>query len=241
MSFRGQRVFALVPARGGSKGIPGKNLRRIDGETLVARAAAIARAVPSIDRAVLSTDDPDIAAEGRRAGLDVPFIRPAELAGDCAKSVDMWRHAWLALEAEEGRRYELSVLLEPTSPLRRAADVEATLARLLDTGAKAATTVSHTPGHFTPHKTLTIDAAGRIGFFLPEGARFARRQDIPACFHRNGACYAVRRATIVDDRTLVESDCAAVVIDRAMVNIDEPIDLEIAEFLLDRERRLNRE
>jgi CMP-N,N'-diacetyllegionaminic acid synthase len=241
MSFRGHRVFALVPARGGSKGIPAKNLRRIDGETLVARAAAVARAVPAIDRAVLSTDDPEIAAEGRRAGLDVPFTRPAELASDSAKSVDMWRHAWLALEAEEGQRYELSVLLEPTSPLRRAADVEATLARLLDTGAKAATTVSRTPGHFTPHKTLTIDDAGRIGFFLSEGARFARRQDIPAYYHRNGACYAVRRSTIVDERTLVESDCVAVVIDRAMVNIDEPVDLEIAEFLLARERRLNRE
>jgi CMP-N,N'-diacetyllegionaminic acid synthase len=241
MSFRGQRVFALVPARGGSKGIPGKNLRRIDGETLVARAAAVARAVVALDRAVLSTDDPDIAAEGRRAGLDVPFMRSAELASDSAKSVDMWRHAWLALEAEEGRRYDLSVLLEPTSPLRCPADVDATLARLLDTGAKAATTVSRTPGHFTPHKTLTIDATNRIGFFLPEGARFARRQDIPSYFHRNGACYAARRATIIDERTIVESDCAAVVIDRAMVNIDEPVDLEIAKFLLDRERRLNRE
>jgi CMP-N,N'-diacetyllegionaminic acid synthase len=241
MSFRGQRVFALVPARGGSKGIPGKNLRRIDGETLVARAAAIARAVPSIDRAVLSTDDPEIAAEGRRAGLDVPFTRPVALASDSANSVDMWRHAWLALEAEEGQRYELSVLLEPTSPLRRAADVEMTLVRLLDTGAKAAATVSRTPGHFTPHKTLTIDNSGRIGFFLSEGARFARRQDIPAYYHRNGACYGVRRSTIVDERTLVESDCVAVVIDRAMVNIDEPVDLEIAQFLFAREQRLKPE
>src|SRR6201989_3026757 len=114
MAINGLRVLAVVPARTGSKGIPGKNLCRVGGKSLVALAAEVSLSVGTIDRAVLSTDDEAIAEEGRRAGLAVPFLRPQELATDRARSVDVWRHAWLATEAVDGCQYDLSVLLEPT-------------------------------------------------------------------------------------------------------------------------------
>lgn len=238
MAYHGLSVLVVVPARGGSKSIPKKNIRRVGGVSLVARAAAVAAALSWADRALLSTDNEEIAREGRAHGLDVPFMRPDALSGDLASSVDMWRHAWLAAEDHYGLGFDLSILLEPTSPLRRVEDVERTIAALVDGGRRAAATVSVAPAHFTPHKCLTVDRRGRIGFFLQDGAQFSTRQNIPDTFYyRNGVCYAVRRETVVERGKIIEEDCAAVIIDRPLVNIDDPFDLELAEFLLEREAR----
>jgi CMP-N-acetylneuraminic acid synthetase len=228
-------VLAVIPARGGSKSIPRKNLARVGGLSLVGRAVRVATGLDWIDRAVISTDDAEIAEEAVRHGAEAPFLRPPELAGDTANSKDMWRHAWSACEAHYGERYDLSVLLEPTSPLRRPADVERTVRALLDSGAAAAATVSHTPAHFTPHKTLTV-TDGRIGFYLADGARHSLRQSIPDYYHRNGACYAVRKATLFEHDAIIEHDCLAVPIERPMVNIDDAFELELAEWLLSRQQ-----
>lgn len=235
MSIDGLSVFALVPARGGSKGIPGKNLRPVAGLSLIGHTAKVLKQLDWLDAALLSTDDDAIAAEGLRHGLEVPFRRPAELAGDDARSVDVWRHAWLAAEELHGRRYELSILAEPTSPLRRVEDMTVTIRALIDSQASAAATISPTPAHFSPHKTLTIGENGRIGFYLSEGAGYANRHSIPRYYHRNGACYAARRISVVERLEIINRDAVPVVIDRPLVNIDDPLDLEWAEFLMRRE------
>ena len=236
MTMAGQTVLAVVPARGGSKSIPRKNLAKVGGISLVGRAGVLAASMPWIDRAVISTDDVEIAAEATRHGLEAPFQRPGELAGDKSTSTDMWRHAWLAAEAHYGMRFDLSILLEPTSPMRRAEDLTRCVETLLDSGHKAAATLSPTPAHFTPHKTLKLDAGGNLAPYLAEG-RKALRQGIPDYYHCNGICYALRRATLVDEGHIMEDDCIGVVIDRPIVNIDEPFELELAEWLLAREAR----
>lgn len=233
MAREGVAILAVVPARGGSKGIPRKNLQRVGGLSLVARAAKLAAELAWIDRAVLSTDDEEIAAEGRRHGLDVPFMRPHELAADDALSVEMWRHAWLASEDHYAMRFDASVLLEPTSPLRRPEDVERTIDALIDGNHKAAATVSRSSAHHTPHKTLTVDDDGKIGFFLQQGAKHSLRQSVPACYHRNGLCYAAMRGTLIDDGHIIEDDCVAVIVERRVVNIDEPFDLWLANRLVE--------
>lgn len=235
MSWNGRKVLAVVPARGGSKGVPRKNLAEVGGLSLVARAARVALALPWIDRAVLSTDDPEIAEEGRRHGLEVPFMRPAELAGDLAAAAPAWRHAWLASEAHFGCRFELSVWLQPTSPFRTPVDVERTVRAAVEGGHRAAATVSRVPGHFTPHKILTMDSQGCLAHYLPTGASIAARQEIPPYWYRNGLCYAVTRDTLVERGHIVEEDCAGVVVEGFVVNIDEPIELEIARMLAARE------
>lgn len=232
MAVQDLNLLALVPARGGSKGIPGKNLRCVGGRSLVAHAARVALGVKAIDAAILSTDDADIAAEGARHGLEVPFIRPAELSGDGARSVDVWRHAWLEAEALHGRTYHLSVLLEPTSPLRRVEDVERTIEALLTSGADSCFTVSQTPAHYTPQKTLLIRSDGLADFYLPVAQAETIRQLIPSYYHRNGLCYVVRRAHLVDGRMIVEPGSLPLVIERPVVNIDEPFELELADWLL---------
>ncbi len=241
MTIRGRSVFALVPARGGSKSIPRKNLCTVGSMSLVARAARVATSLPWLDYALLSTDDEEIAEEGRRHGLDVPFLRPPELSTDGSASVDTWRHAWLESEQRQGRRFEVSILLEPTSPLRQAEEVERTVQALLDGKHRAAVTVSPAPAHFTPHKCLTVSDAGIVGFYHPHGARYSIRQKVPRYYFRNGICYAARRETVIDRGQILEDDCLAVVIDRPIVNIDEPFDLELAQFLLERESRAARD
>lgn len=232
MTIEGFNILAVVPARGGSKSIPRKNLQQVGGVSLVGRAAEVARSLPWLDAALISTDDMEIADEARRYGLDVPFMRPDELSNDTANSKDMWRHAWLAAERHYGKRFDLSVLLEPTSPLRRPEDVERTVRALIESGAPAAVTLSRTPAHFTPHKTLTLDAKNTVGFYLQDGARFARRQDIPDYFHRNGVCYALRRHHLLENNSIIEGGAVAMVIERPLVNIDDPLELQFANWLL---------
>ena len=236
MPLRGHTVLAVVPARGGSKAIPRKNLCHVGGLSLVARAARTASGLPWIDARILSTDDRDIADEGLAHGLDVPFMRPDDLSGDLANSVDMWRHAWLESEKHYGKRFDVSVLLEPTSPLRRAQDITDTVELLLSGDYKAAATVSPAPAHFTPHKCLTVQD-GMLGFYHDAGARHSIRQTIPTYYFRNGICYAVRRKTLIEEKMILGDHCAAQIVERPIVNIDEPFDLELAEFMIQREAR----
>jgi CMP-N-acetylneuraminic acid synthetase len=238
MAYNDMKVLAVIPARGGSKSIPRKNLCRISGLSLVGRAVRTALELPWIDTVILSTDDQEIASEGLAHGAEVPFLRPDSLAGDLATSVDMWKHAWTESEAHYGVRYDVSILLEPTSPLRRPGDIERTVEALLEGDHLAAATISPAPAHFTPHKCLTVDGKGCVGFYLKDGTRFSIRQNIPESYYfRNGVCYAVKRETLLERSVILEEKCAAVILDRPLVNIDEPFDLELAEFLLEREAK----
>jgi CMP-N-acetylneuraminic acid synthetase len=154
--------------------------------------------------------------------------------------VDAWRHAWLASEDHYRRRFDLSLLLQPTTPLRRPDDVERTLRALVDGGHRAAATVSRVPGHYAPEKIVRLDAAGCLSFCTEHGARHAARQAIPDYYYRNGVCYAARRETVVDDRQIAERDCVGVLIEGPIANIDEPFELDWAEFLAERMERRER-
>ena len=128
----GRSVLAVITARGGSKGLPGKNLAPFRGEPLIARTIRAAQGAPSIDRLILSSDDPAIMETARSLGCEAPFQRAAELASDTAASIDVLLDA-----ADRAPGYDIVVLLQPTSPLRTAGDIEATLAVMAETGAPA--------------------------------------------------------------------------------------------------------
>ena len=240
MAWGAEKVLAVVPARGGSKGIPRKNLREVGGLSLIARAARVIRELPWIDRAIISTDDPDMAEEGRRHGLEVPFMRPAALAADTARGPDVLHHAWIECERHYDTRFDYALYLEPTSPLRLASDVEATFKQLLSGPYQSATTVSRSPGHFTPYKCLLVNEQGLIRFYLPEGRKVHARQLIPAFYYRNGVAYAVRREPFFATKEVIGDTTAAVLIDRPLVNIDDELELEFADWLLRHERLSSR-
>ena len=232
MSFKNHNILAVIPARGGSKGILRKNLRQINGKSLITHAADCINQLDWIDVVVLSSDDDEICAHARDSNIDVPFTRPAELSNDDAKSIDVWRHAWLYCEDHYNKKFDISVLLEPTSPMRTPEDITNAVTLLIEQNSFSVASVSKTPGHYTPQKTLQLSESGFIDPFLEGGIKFSIRQHIPDYYHRNGICYATTRESLIDNYNLMERQCIPLVIERPVVNIDEEIDLKLAEVLL---------
>lgn len=203
-------VLALIPARGGSKGIPDKNIRPLAGRTLVQYAAQAASASGVVDRIVLSTDSERIAAEGRRIGIEVPFIRPLELAGDETPMFPVIEHAVDFLE-QRGWQPDIIVLLQPTSPLRRPDHIRSAVQQLRDGSADSVVTVVELPRHLSPDYVMRIED-GRLVPFLPEGAAVTRRQDArPACV-RDGTVYAFWTQTMRETRSIYGRDCRPLVL-----------------------------
>jgi len=226
-------VLGLVPARGGSKGVPGKNVRPLAGHTLLEYTARAARESGVLDRVILSTDSPEIADAGRRAGLEVPFMRPAALACDDTPMLPVIQHA-LAETARSGWSPDVIVLLQPTSPLRRPEHIRDAVNVLRDTSADSVVTVVEVPRHLSPDYVMRIDE-GRLKPFLPEGARITRRQDARPAYSRDGTVYAFRRATVERFGGIYGDDCRPLLIDaNESLSIDSPADWDEAERLLAR-------
>jgi CMP-N-acetylneuraminic acid synthetase len=225
------RVLGIVPARGGSKGVPGKNVRPLAGRTLLEYTARAARESGVLDRVILSTDSPDIADTGRQAGLDVPFMRPAMLAADDTPMLPVVLHALESL-ARNGWSPDIIVLLQPTSPLRRPGHIRDAVTTLRDTKADSVVTVVELPRHLSPDYVMRIEG-GRLQPFLLEGARVTRRQDARPAYSRDGTVYAFWRATIERFGGIYGEDCRPLLIDaRESLSIDSPADWDEAERLL---------
>lgn len=229
----GARVLGVVAARGGSKGLPGKNLLPLAGKPLVVHTVEAALACAALDRTVLSSEDPEILAAGRRAGCPTPFVRPAELAGDRSSTVDVALHAvdWLA--GHEGFAADVVVLLPATAPLRRAEHIAGAVELLRADGAAEAV-VAVTEPDYSPYWMLANDN-GRLRWLFPEGARVDHRQDLPRAYRPNGSIYAVRVPVLRTQRTFYPGATAPYVMERnASVNIDSELDFLLAERLLTR-------
>lgn len=222
------RVLGLVPARGGSKGVPGKNLRLLAGRTLLDYVAGAALDSGVIDRLVLSTDSEAIADAGRRAGLDVPFLRPASLSQDDTPMLPVVQHAVAALDGA-GWPADIVVLLQPTSPLRRPSHVRDAVTLLRETKADSVVTVVELPRHLSPDYVMRIED-GLLRPFLPDGARVTRRQDARPAYSRDGTVYACWTSTIDRWGSLYGERCQPLIVDAAdSLSIDSPDDWAEAE------------
>jgi CMP-N-acetylneuraminic acid synthetase len=218
-------VFALIPARGGSKGIPRKNIRAIAGKPLIAWTIEAGLAAPGVDAVVVSTEDEEIAAVSREWGAQVPFMRPPELAADETPGIAPVLHAIDQLPA-----YDAVLLLQPTSPLRSVADIHGILALADESGAPAVVSVCESEDH--PNWMYRLDAGARLAPLLPAPAA-ARRQDLPPVYALNGAMYFARTAWLREARGFLgdETRGYAMPADRS-VDIDTPLDWRVAEMLL---------
>lgn len=223
-------VLAVVPARGGSKEIPLKNLRTVAGKSLVRIAAELIAKVSEIDRAVVSTDHDGIAREAEAHGLSAPFRRPPEFSGDRIADLPVLKHALETMEALEKRRFEFVVMLQPTCPLRTHAQVKECLRLVREEKFDAAWTVSPVSVKFHPLKQLRFED-GRLGYFDQRGAGVVARQELGETFIRNGACYVWRRDALLGEGILPANSTALVVREK-LVNIDSLEDLAAAERLL---------
>jgi CMP-N-acetylneuraminic acid synthetase len=231
-----RRILAVCPARGGSKGIPLKNLKPFLGVPLVARVGHLVREVPAIDRAVVSTDHPEIARVAEESGLSAPFTRPEALSGDRISDLDVLTHALREMERIDGVQYDIVVMLQPTSPLRRARHVSDAVEMLVRGDWDAVWTVSETDTKEHPLKQLVIDAgSGQMDYYDPRAAEVIARQQLTPVYHRNGVAYAITRRCLLDERSIKGKRTGALVIPGHMVSIDTPWDLELAEYVHARE------
>lgn len=226
-----QPVLAIVPARGGSKGVPRKNVRLLAGKPLIAHTLQAAREAARIARLVVSTDDAQIAAAARQWGADVPFLRPAHLANDSASQLDVVIHALQAVETLDGVTYPYVILLQPTAPLRSAADIDGSLELLTSSGCDSVIGYCRVEREHPYYMATLEDGHPRPVLEIPPG--LTARQQYPAVYLRTGAIYAARRDVLLEQRSFYGKDVRAWIMPyRRSINIDSPFDFDLAEFML---------
>jgi CMP-N-acetylneuraminic acid synthetase len=226
-----QRILAIIPARGGSKGIPRKNMQLLRGKPLISYSIHAALQSHTIQKTVVSTDDESIACAARQYGAEVPFLRPLHLSTDTATSVSVLQHAVRYLADKEEDPADIIVCLQPTSPLRSAEDIDQAVTLCLSTGADSV--VSLCPAEHHPYWMKTVVGNRVYPLMEVDDEKYPRRQDLPPVYQLNGAVYVTRRRILLEEDRLLGGNTLAYVMPRERsVDIDTPIDLKLAELLM---------
>ena len=231
--FNGSRVLAIIPARGGSKGIPKKNIAPVAGKPLISYTTELTQTLAWIDSTVVSTDSEEIAEVATQTpGVGVVW-RPEELSGDRIGDHPVLRHALLAQEKQTSERYDIVLMLQPTSPLRTAEDIEGCITQFREGDWDAVWSVSETELTYHPRKQLALSPEGKLDFVIPGGHAIVARQELEPVFHRNGVCYAFTRDFLTgSDSTFSEGKTSAIVTPAAHISIDTPEDLVAVEKII---------
>jgi CMP-N,N'-diacetyllegionaminic acid synthase len=234
-------ILGIIPARGGSKAIPRKNLAVVANKPLIAWTVEVAVESGLLDRLVVSTDDREIAVAGKELGAEVPFLRPTELATDTSTSMDVVLHAIQWLDDNEQYRPDYILLLQPTSPLRTATDIRESMELLLAKNADSVVSVCETRQH--PLWMKGVNREGKLVDLSPplsaQSPAPTRRQDLPSVFAVNGAIYLALRSFLMSERTFISKRTHAYVMpENRSLDVDTPWDLYLADLILrDREHR----
>ena len=223
-------ILYVIPARGGSKGIPGKNIKLLVGRPLIAYSLDVAKQLADdIADICVSTDDPKIADAARAEGVEVPFMRPAELATDSCGTYEVLIHA-LDFYRDKGKEYDTLVLLQPTSPLRTAADVQGALA-LYTPGIDMVVSVKEAATN-PYYNAYEVDCDGFLQISKGDG-HYTRRQDAPRVWEYNGAVYVINVKSLRCHRLGEFRRRRCYVMDRARsIDLDTPLDWLVAETLM---------
>ena len=235
--YKGHRVLAIVPARSGSGGLKHKNIRPLHKIPLLGRCGAILSRLPWVDLALLSTDSKKYVEIGKKYGLRSLGLRPGSLSGSTAKVMDTVRFELLRAEKDTGARFDIVLLIEPSSPLRTPQDIKLCVDRLLRAKAQTALTISELPIKFHPKKIFQAQG-DRVEFFDKSEATIVNRQEISDKYYwRNGICYALMRDSIFREAAFITSDTTFVVTKHQVANIDDELDFAWADLIFDREKR----
>lgn len=225
------KILGLIPARGGSKGIPGKNIKPLGVKPLLQYTSEAAEASKLLTKVILSTDDEEIFKTAKKIGLKVPFLRPEELARDNTPSLDVILHALNFFE-EKGERFDAVCLLQPTTPFRKAGLIDRAITKFLEGDYDSLVTVREVPADFNPHWVFEEEENG-LKIATGESEIISRRQDLPKAYHRDGAIYLTKTKVLRDQRSLYGKKIGFIdTTGSAYVNIDNPSDWEAAEQLL---------
>jgi len=224
--IQGEKVLAIIPARGGSKGVPRKNIRTVAGKPLIAWTIEEARKSRFIDRLILSSEDEEIIRIAREWECEVPFVRPSDLARDDTPGIATVLHALMEIQG-----YHYVVLLQPTSPLRGVEDIDGCIEMCVKDNLNA--TVSVTESEKSPYWMYTIDAGSRLVPILPKPAGFDSRQTLPIVYALNGAVYVAEIGWLRSTKTFLMPETGAYIMPKTRsIDIDSEQDIILCDFLL---------
>ena len=223
------KVLGIITARGGSKGIPGKNIKELCGQPLIAYTIEAAQKSKLLSRCIVSTDSDEIAQVARKYGADVPFQRPASLAQDQSSSVDVVKHALTWLKDQNGERYDYVMILQPTSPLRDADDIDASIEIAIKTKADSVMSM-YELSDFSVKKLKFIEEGIIRPLIESEGMKPSRRQEASKVYKRNCAIYLTKSDLIMAGDLFGKVSRAYIMPEERSVDINKPSDFDLAEF-----------
>ncbi len=229
--IKNKKIIAIIPARGGSKRVPRKNIKPLAGKPLIFYAINAALKSKYLDRVIVSTDDRKIAKVAEKFGAEIPFLRPKELATDRAKSIDVLKHAVRFLEEKENYKADIIVLVQPTTPLVLPEDIDKTIEKLIKARANSCVTMAEIGER--PEWMYKIGKNGKAKLFWEQKIQKTRSQDLPKIFRLNGAVYAVKRDVLMKKNKILDNkNLTAIIMPRdRSIDIDEPVDFKIAEAI----------
>ena len=229
--YKNKKILAVVMARGGSKGIKNKNLKKINGLTLVSIAGKLLKKINIIDRSIISTDSKKISACGKKSGLSVFFKRPKNLSKDMTSDFKVINHSLKMMEKIDSTKYEVILMIQPTSPIREKNDIIKCIKILVNKKASAVWTINKVDNKFHPLKQLKIKN-GLLNHFDRKGRKIVARQQLNYTYIRNGVCYTISRNTILNEKNIMGSKCLYSIIKKPVVNIDNLSELNLARKIL---------
>ena len=229
---KASKIIGLVTARGGSRGIPKKNIRPLASKPLIAWSIEAAKQSQDLERVIVSTDDEEIALIARKWGADVPFIRPDFLAQDNSPHIDVVIHVLEWLKENQDYVPDYVMLLQPTSPFRTANDINAAIEIAQRSNADSVISVCESPAH--PYKIRRISGQGVLSDFIEKPDGYIRRQDFPQAYLENGAIYLVKRDIVINRRTLYPKNTYPYIMESEYsLDIDTLWDFCLAEMMLE--------
>jgi len=233
--YKGHSILCIIPARGGSKGLLGKNIKNLSGKPLIAYTIEQAKSSKYIDRIIVSTDDNRIAAVSRRYGAEVPFIRPKKLAKDRSGIIDVLLHAIKWMEEKERYHFDTVMLLHVTAPLRTTFDIDSCIELLFRKGAEGIFSV--TEAHRNPYFNMVELKSGRVG--LVKKGNFLTRQRAPKVYDMNASIYVWKKEALKEKKRVISGkSCIYIMPRNRSVDIDDKLDFDIVKMLLKKTKEL---
>lgn len=231
------KILGIIPARGGSKGLPYKNIRMLSGKPLIAHTIEAALESKLIERVVVSTDEPEIAKISRQFGAEVPFLRSKDLAKDNTPMLDVLKDCVSFLEEKQNYKPAIIVLLQPTAPMRKAFHIDSSIRLLLKTKADSVVSLCECEAALHPFWMKKIEKE-KVLPFIKTKKDFTRRQDLPNVYRLNGAVYITRYKILMKQNNILgENTRAYIMRPEESIDIDHLFDLEIAECLMSKRKK----
>tara|TARA_Y100000991_G_C21964603_1_gene346186 strand:- start:396 stop:1115 length:720 start_codon:yes stop_codon:yes gene_type:complete len=227
-SGKSYKILAIIPARGGSKGIKNKNIKKVGDIPLIGHTARLLSSIKYIDKSIVSTDSKKIKKISENYGVSVPFLRPTNLSGDNVPDIPVLQHGLNECERIYKTKFDVILMLQPTSPMRSKSIILNAIKKLVEEKLDSVWSVSKVDSKFHPLKILKITNKGYLDFYLSEGANIINRQMLDNTFQRNGLVYAFKRKSIIEGKILPKKS-GYLIVDKFIINIDNYKELKDAD------------